>query len=67
MGEKYHASENTYWRCGKCGGRTPIHQAICQNPSCQADLSIYGTVVDAARNEEAEPPERGGGAPQAGG
>ena len=32
----------TCWRCRKCGFTTPIDQATCSNPSCRADLSLYG-------------------------
>lgn len=30
------------WRCRKCGYTTSLEQDICSNPSCRADLSIYG-------------------------
>lgn len=32
----------TCWRCRKCGFTTPLGEDTCSNPSCRADLSLYG-------------------------
>lgn len=54
----------TCWRCRKCGFTTPLGEVTCSNPSCRADLSLYGetftpTVQQAPVQEEvkADPPQ----------
>ena len=44
-----------HWHCGLCGYNSPLGESICQNPSCRAELSIYGTVV--MPQEEPQKPE----------
>lgn len=36
------AKAQVCWRCRKCGYTTSLEQDICSNPSCRADLSLYG-------------------------
>ena len=38
----------TCWRCRKCGFTTPLGEDTCSNPSCRADLSLYGEPFDPA-------------------
>lgn len=54
----------TCWRCRKCGFTTPLGEDTCSNPSCRADLSLYGepftpTVQQAPVREEmkVDPPQ----------
>ena len=34
-----------HWRCRLCQHRSPPDAAICENPSCGADLAIYGEMI----------------------
>lgn len=42
------AKAKTCWRCRKCGFTTPLGEDTCSNPSCRADLSLYGEPFDPA-------------------
>lgn len=42
----------TCWRCRKCGFTTPLGKDICSNPSCRADLSLYGEPFTPAAQQE---------------
>lgn len=35
-----------YYRCRRCGSRSPIDSQKCINNNCQADLLLYGDIVD---------------------
>lgn len=35
-----------YYRCRRCGSRSPIDFRKCINNNCQADLLLYGDIVD---------------------
>lgn len=38
-------NKQPHWRCRLCGHSTPLGEAVCSNPSCGADLGIYGEAV----------------------
>ena len=42
-------------RCRQCGYRSALGTAVCGNPSCGADLGIYGEVVEPAAKEPTPP------------
>lgn len=42
-------------RCRQCGYRSALGTAVCGNPSCGADLGIYGEVVEPAAKEPTSP------------
>lgn len=45
MNYEDNLNKQPHWRCRLCGHRTPFGQAMCSNPSCGADLGIYGEAV----------------------
>lgn len=36
------ATTRPCWRCRKCGAATSFDRAVCGNPLCRAELSLYG-------------------------
>ena len=56
MKERDHIRDEKHWRCTQCGYRTPIDKMICGNPSCRAELRIYGVVVDPQGKSTTKPP-----------
>lgn len=50
-----------HWHCLKCGHSSSISSFVCENPSCRADLTLFGEVVEAeavpAHPEKQEPQE----------
>lgn len=42
----------SHWRCTQCGWTTPINEALCSNPSCRAELGVYGVVVQPQEEEQ---------------
>lgn len=52
MRKQEEQSKKSYWRCSRCGHRTPIEEAICCNPSCRADLGIYGVAMSYDTEQE---------------
>lgn len=45
-------TERIHWRCTQCGWTTPINEALCSNPSCRAELGVYGVVVQPEEQEQ---------------
>lgn len=40
-----------HWRCRLCGFSSPLSASFCGNPSCGADLAIYGEAVNPGEEE----------------
>ena len=46
-----------HWRCRLCGYSSPLSASTCDNPSCGADLAIYGEAIVPGQ-EESRPREQ---------
>ena len=45
MKKEDNLKSQPHWRCRLCQHRSSISAAICENPNCQADLTIYGEII----------------------
>lgn len=45
-------NKQPHWRCRLCGHSTPLDQSVCSNPSCRADLGIYGETVTPGQEDD---------------
>lgn len=52
MKDKENLNKQPHWRCRLCGHSTPLGQPICSNPSCGADLGIYGETVTPGQEDD---------------
>ena len=34
-----------HYRCTRCGRLSPLEESICTNPSCRAQLALYGEMI----------------------
>ena len=60
MRQNENINEQRHWHCRKCGHSSPLSALICQNPSCQTDLSVFGEIAEPKaapemRKETADP------------
>ena len=47
-----YVNHQPHWRCRLCGFSSPISASVCGNPSCGADLAIYGEAVTPGPEEQ---------------
>lgn len=51
-------SKQVCWHYRKCMHLSPLSATLCENPSCRAELSIYGEIVELNPEEKTETPKQ---------